>query len=801
VIEQQGHVKEIIGDSFYALFQHTTDALNCAITLQQTLRDNPIHLIDCSGNTHTLQVRIAIYRADVEVFVEPSSNELIHLELSRAARFASMKPFSGGQILVSEEARARAANRDDYQWHPWPYRRIKDFEQPANVYELLWDGVSRGEPGVRALPDGLEQEIKRYVRRPEQARIVGWLTPDQHSNRATRLVTLRGFGGMGKTRLAIECALSLTPWFEDGLYLVRLDYLESRPDKMEAVLESIGRAIQPDAPLNKRETIFVALRDRKNLLLLDNYESVQCDGVRDLLSELLEECLSLCLLVTGRVPVGIDGVEQEETITGMEWEQARELFVDRTRRRRPDWTPTPAEEGYLQEIMTLISSIPLAIELTAAQIHPKTVLEVLESLKKSPLGAMVRHRPGHRHSDPSPRHDSLQACIDWSFNLLRPEQQTAFAQLGIFADSFNLSDVEAVCGMDDEMLISLHEASLVDSYAYEGRSRYTFLPVIRAYAVGKFAALSEAEAIRERYIHHYTQLASDNDDAKRAVLTAAWRNAISTAEVAEQRDDWQSVCELSYSLSNFLLPRGMRSECEQLNLRALNAARDANQPEYEHQIIGNLANIYRLQGRWKEVRTHYEQILPIFHESGDKDGEGITLNHLGIIYQEQGDFGKAITHYKQSLKMKLQLRDERGAALALANIGTVYRMQGRPREAIDCFKRSLPIFQHYGDSLDEERTLTSLGNAYGSLGHWPEANICYEDSLAINWQLGHKLGAGYTLANMAVLNEEQGNIPAALIRAREALQVLEETEDRRMTERVRGWIAMWEQRLDGNERS
>ncbi len=806
-VAHNGYEVDHPGDGFMVTFQHARDALACACAIQQSLHAEPITAQaeptaqEAEGKMWTVRVRMGIYRASQEVFFE--NGKYRNLEVNLASRIGA--PGVGGQILVSHKACEEAGNGQAYQWQHWKNRRLKDFLTPEDIHELLWEGegTSRGEPGTRWIPKGFGIELNRYIDRSDlQAKILRHYAERLNDREKVRLVTLHGFGGMGKTRLAVACALQVASAFKDGLYFVALvDRLASEA----SVVEEIGRAMQVEGNPATLEQLLPALQDKAALFVLDNYESVDCVEVRDLLRDLLLTCPDARLLVTGRETVKLDNVEKEVPVAGMTDEEAERLFVERAQLKVDGWQVSSGERKWFQDILKYTECQALGLELVAAYVGKRSLQKMAEGLRDTPLGPYSGHQPGHAHSDASIRHESLTRCLDWSYTLLEPQFQEGLACLGVFGDTFTAARVEEVCQIEDAetLLDRLHEASLVNLQGFDadGCGRYTFLRPTRFYAAARLNDLPNADARRQRYSIYYAQLAMGhnniNDHSNNAVLDAEWRNAVYAAETAEVQtsweERWQVIEYISAYMGGFLLLRGLWSEQEELNLRTLRVTRTAGQKAAEGRTLTHLGVVYNTQGRWEEAIACYEQSLPIFREFGNRIGEGQTLNNLGNVYQQQGRWEEAIACFEQDLATCREFDDRIGEGGTLTNLGNVYQQQGRWEEAIACFEQSLLLFRELKARLEEAITLSNLGVVYEGQGHWEEAIACFEQSLVIRREAGNRVGEGETLINLALFYNRQGNSAAALRWVRQALQVLETTQDTRAIARARSLVAEWEQ--------
>jgi class 3 adenylate cyclase len=400
-IDRHGGYEDLTaGDSFLVLFDRADDALACAVAMQQALAEPGITEVDRDGTPWTLRVRIGIHSSDVEI--DPRTDAKTgrpHYRSLPDVNFAArvMGPAAGGQILVSEAAHRAAGSGERYSWKDWPNRRLKSFDQPKTVWELMWDGKPRGEPGKRWLPAWFFGESNRYIPRPVLEALLLSQFATRPVGRMPRLVTIHGFGGRGKTRLAVECALQAVGLF-DGVYFVPL---HDRLPKVEALTEAIGAAFGWSGPAALPDAVLAALRERNVLVVLDNFETVDCDEVQRYIGRLVTETSHLRLLVTGREPVKLDDAEHlvnlDDPRNHMTADEARDLFIERVRLKLgPKWTPSTEDEVAIAQILTLTEHLPLALELAAAWSKLKTLAEISAGIAEVPLGSVMARRTGPR---------------------------------------------------------------------------------------------------------------------------------------------------------------------------------------------------------------------------------------------------------------------------------------------------------------------------------------------------------------------------------------------------------------------
>ena len=788
-----GYEDSTTGDSFLLVFETAADALNCAHAIRDSLRDNPITAKDANGTEWRVLVRIGVHTAIQEV---PHSSMQPYRSLpdvNLASRVMSQA--RGGQIFVSEETHRVASNAAECRWHTWTYCVLKgQTPELQTLFEPLWDDEkTAGEPKERSLPPTFRVEINKYIPRPElEADILKHLERLPDTNQPTRLVTLWGFGGMGKTRLAIECALRAGRAFPDGVYFVPL---ADRLPSAQSLVEAIGEALNVERAVTLAD-LLPALRDKALLLTLDNYESVHCPEAQAFLRDLLRETDKVRLLLTAREAAHLFPAEKTIAIEGLTDEQARELFIARARLlpRRDQWEPTTnAEQEALDYILTQTDCIPLAIELLAAWMGKRAIGQIAADLKANPLPALPK---GYLGMDTAERNRSLTHCFDYSYNMLDDNLKRGFALLSLFADSWDADTAAAACGIPDaqDVLDELHLKALITRTDVDDTaSRYGMLHEARAYDALHFAALPDADAIRERYTRYYAQLAEDNRDindlTKQVILEKEWRNAIAAADCAEACGFHAGVWQMSSALADFLYLHGRLMELQNLTLRALDAACRANNRTEEGTAWNNLGGAYQLQGNLQEAMKCHQNALPILHETGNRKVEGHTLNNLGVIYKLLENWQEAEQYYQQCLTVYRETEDRPSEGSTLKNLGNLYQEQGKLQEAAEFYKEALLISREVNDRVGEGQTLRCLGIVYVEQANWQEAEHCYQQALAVFRKYGAPLEESRTLLTLASLRGKQDDIPGAIDYARQALAVLETTQDVDLTEAVRKWIA------------
>src|SRR5439155_8296677 len=364
----------------------------------------------------------------------------------------------GGQVLVSKATRDHAGDElQDLGEH-----RGKDFDEPVWLFQL---GSERFPPLRTISNPNLARPVSGFVGRDGEEAEVRTMLLD-----GARLVTLWGVGGAGKTRLAIEVAAELVSDFKNGVYWVGLATLRDPDLVWETIVHTLGAK---DGPADH-------IADRELLLLLDNFEHV-VDAAPEL-SSLLSECPNLRVLVTSRELLRVHG-EREYAVPPLVERDAVALFCERSG-LEPD--PTIAE------LCSRLDELPLALELAAARTSVLSPAQILER-----LSTRLDMLKGGRDADP--RQQTLRSTIEWSHELLDPDEKKLFARLSVFRGGCTLGAAEDVAGADLDTLQSLVDKSLVR----HTNERFWMLETIRGYAIERLAESGSARELRLRHIDHY----------------------------------------------------------------------------------------------------------------------------------------------------------------------------------------------------------------------------------------------------------------------------------------------------------
>ena len=476
------------GDSFVAAFARASDAVACALELQRA----PLAPIRLRIGIHTGEIQLR----DEGNYAGPTIN--------RTARLRDLG--HGGQTLLSGATEALVLDGlpEDVWLSDLGTHSLRDLPRPERVMQLCHPDLVNEFPQLRVskavVSERLPMQLTSFVGCREQ------LTRVRELLTQNRLVTLTGAGGVGKTRLAIEVARQLSGAFGDGIFYVDLAPITD-PD---VVPIAVARAFElPDQPgRSTMDALLRFVRDRQMLVVLDNCEHL-LDASAELVVALLGAAPGLTLLATSREAIGVAGELGWRVPSLSLADESIELFADRARHARPDFTVTDDNAATVAEICARLDGLPLAIELAAARVRALSLTEIVESLHDRFRLLTGGARTAVR------RQQTLRASVDWSHALLTEPERVLFRRLAAFLGGFDLDAAQTVAGSGAveryqvlDQLTLLVDKSLVVAENIRGRTRYRMLETVRQYTLEKLGESGEADTVRTRHRDHYTAIAA-----------------------------------------------------------------------------------------------------------------------------------------------------------------------------------------------------------------------------------------------------------------------------------------------------
>ena len=681
VEERGGSIVKMTGDGMCAVFGDPRDAIDATLAFLRGLAE------PAAGDACELKARCGIHVGTAQA----RDNDYFGSTVNRAARI--MSAAHGGQVLLSQAAVDLVRGRlpEQVALRDLGLVRLRDLASPERLYQVLHPSLRRDCPVLRSLegtPNNLPVQATSFVGREHE------LGEAREALERSRLLTLFGTGGIGKTRLSLQLAADVLDRFPDGAWLVELAPIADPRLVPQAIASTLG--VREESGLSIVDALVAHLRDRTVLLVLDNCEHL-LDACARIAERLLRDAPRVTLLASSREPMRIPGetvypvpamaVPDPGTPGGREKAiafPAVRLFIERAAAVLPSFRASDANASTVAEICRHLDGIPLAIELAAARVRSMPLDAIAAR-----LGDRFRLLTGGSRTA-LPRQRALRALIDWSHDLLTPEERVLFRRLSVFAGGWTLEAAEVVCAGGEvnvaqvlDLLTSLVDKSLANAYLDDGR--YGMLETIREYASERLQASGEAEAVRDRHLDHFLALAEataphlygpdqgtwyDRLDADLGNLRIAHRWCDETPEGG--RKGLRLVNAIRpYWFGRGLLKLGKRATIEAL-ARPGAQARDI-QRCYALFAAGQLGSF---GGEYAEAIGHLEESLAIARELGDRFRVAATLQPLGLAAVGQGDFAAGRRHLDEALALAKEIGDPTQIASAANAVAQVHRVAG-----------------------------------------------------------------------------------------------------------------------------
>ncbi|MEE9217137.1 MAG: LuxR C-terminal-related transcriptional regulator [Anaerolineales bacterium] len=593
----------------------------------------------------------------------------------------------------------------------------------AKAQELGLQGDQQPAPAFRAthLKHNLPAPLTSFVGRRHELDEVASLLE------TSRLLTLTGPAGTGKTRLALQVAAQVLDDFADGVYLVELAPLKDPELVADTVARSLGVITTSEQPI---ATVLANYLESKELILvLDNFEHLL--EAAPLVGSLLSAASDLRFLVTSREalnlygeqeypvpPLGLPDLSDPVSPSALADYEAATLFIQRAQAIRPDFSLTEEDASGVAEICVRLDGLPLAIELAAAQVKlfsPQALLSQLESrftaLKDGPRGLPERQR-------------TLRGAIDWSYELLDDAEQTLFARLSVFQGGRTIEGVGAVCCHDlqidvlDGLASLLNKNLLRQEDGPDGEPRFTMLETIHEYARERLQDSGDAEEIHLRHAEYFTALAERAEPYMRGGreqmrwlrrMEADHDNLRAMYKWSMDGGAVELGLRLVGALGYFWWRQGHYSEGQQWTASALEVIEGVSLA-VRASVYSTAGRVYFYLDEPAAGKRALNAALALYEELGSRRELGWAHIHLMMPLAGRPDeFEEAMANFDQGLALLREADDKAGIAQAFTNLGEQARLQGDLPRAIEAYEKARKIAREIGDGLRESLLLINLG--------------------------------------------------------------------------------------------
>ena len=774
-----GTVVKMTGDGVYAAFDEPVGALGAAVAIQRA--------IDPSGEADMLELRVrcGLHLGDVE----RRDDDYFGGAVNRAARI--MATAHGGQILLSEAfvERVREQLPALTSLRDLGRVRLKDLAVPEHVFQLVHPELRQDFPALRSLettPNNLPQQISSFVGRAGEAAEVRELMS------RSRLLTLVGVGGIGKTRLALQVAAETHDVYPDGVWFVELGSIGDPSLVASSVAQVLG--VRERSSVDLTETLGNHLRSRRLLLLLDNCEHL-IDACAALSAALLKAAPEIRILASSREQLQIAGEQiypvpplslpaAGSSLELLARSEAAQMFIERVRLQDPAFRLTERPAAAITSICNHLDGIPLALELAAARAHSLSIDEINVRLKDR-----FKLLTGGSRSA-LPHQQTLRATLDWSYELLDAQERTVLDRLGVFVGGFTLTAASAVASDDtiDEFTVvdrlsDLVARSLVVAEASATGNRYRLLETTRSYAREKLGATADAGELDRRHARYYRDWGARAVDDWLSMPDASWRAAyLPERDNVRAALDWALGAGADHALG-IAVAGASGPMWTELSLygeghRRLEAAfarvGPDTAPTDEARLSLWLGLNWALAAPDRAVPA-LTRAIDLYRRLGDPRNLAFALLRLAHEEALAGRFD----HAAALLSEAHPLLENAGLPKLLGDYydycAVLKALTGKPADARADLEKALALYRSAGADRYALFTLAQLGDVAWSSGDLDAARSGMQETIALLRKAPlTTVMLGLCLSNLAGVHTQRGELDDALAAAREGLPMLVE---------------------------
>ncbi len=703
---------------------------------------------------------------ELNLYLPPELEEIVRrsLEKDKQNRYQSAKLLLADleqiQKRLEFEERFRVSPSGDFTRNE-PATQL--FERRATGGEKSPEAETKETDERFETPNNLSGELARLIGREAELKKIA----DLIRQKETRLLTLTGVGGTGKTRLAKEVAQKSLTNFTDGVFFVDLSAIADVGLVEQAIAQTLG--------VKETDSLKDFLAKRKILLVLDNFE--QITEAAPNIGELLADSANLKILITSRVRLNLS-FEREFTLQPLEIPVENDLeiakiasvalFVERAKAVKAGFDLTEENSEAVAEICRQLDGLPLAIELAAVQVKlfaPKAIKKRLEnSLQILTSGA--RDLPA--------RQRTMRDAIAWSYDLLEEDEKCLFNRIFVFRGGFTLDSAEAVANADGKLNIFNCLSSLIDKSLLvqteqpDGEPRFKMLQVVREFAREEPEKTGEDKEIRNLHVEFFVRFAES------AMLGFRSKDAVEFLDKTEVEHDnlrlaleWsllektENALRIAGALPQFWIRRGHLSEGANRMREALKKCGDDANPQLRARALCGFGNLSWNQGNMAEAEQFFEKSLSLSHEIGDQQMIAVALDGFGIVKMMQGDFSSALKMFEEGLEIATAI-DDRYEIARLANcLGEIFRTQEDYENARRFYEQSLSMARQESFKHLIQLAAVNLSAVACLLEDYEAAKRYALETLKLAEEAGDKMVIGFALERFLALAVADGAMEKA----------------------------------------
>ena len=768
-----GFIFKTAGDAYCCAFTNADDAVKAAFQTQLKLNSE-------EWGENVIRISIGIHSGPAEW---SGSDYMGYMTLARTQRI--MSAAYEGQILISSDAFETLKEKvpADISFRDLGERRLKDLIQPMRLYQISAPDLPSDFPPIKTLdarPNNLPIQLTSFIGREKEMKEIKKLLS------GSRMITLLGPGGTGKTRLSMQTGADLLDDYNNGVCITELASLTD-PDLISiTIARSLKISEQPGQ--DTETTLIKYLKDKELLLILDNCEHL-IDPCAQIAEKLLQNCLQIKIIATSREALRISGETlysvlslsfpvQKKSYSQDELSrfEAVRLFIERALSANVNFRVTNENAEALSRICRQLDGIPLAIELAAARIKVLNVEKICDKLNDR-----FRLLTGGNRTA-LPRQQTLKALIDWSYDLLSEKEKIFFTYLSVFSGGWSLNAAEKICVDGNikedevmELLSNLTDKSLVVSTVNEGTTGFTMLESIREYCNEKLPGTSE---IYMKHFQYYQNLVKSGEDIVQGNEMAWEKEMISGIDNIRAALKWsmENVPEESVkfliSVADFLEVKGNYRE----GLDLLNKLFGMKIKIDDTLKAGAYLNAAFLSCHMDENEIAEKYIidgLEYFRKTGNCDKTAQALSIYSMIRFLEGDTENAIKYSEESLKL-LENSSNPLSVDVKGNLAAYYSGSGNAENSLKLLEEVTEYHREHNNKKQLTQTLISIGGVYYQTGELERAVNCYEEGLALLEDLNDQYTLAVTLYNLGNVNFTQKKYSESLTFYEQAMSISKE---------------------------
>jgi len=753
------------GDSVFAVFASPLAAVTAALAAQRALA------VASWPDGVEVRVRMGLHTGEGIL----GGHNYVGLDVHRAARISAAG--HGGQILISDTIEPLIARtlRAGVTLRDLGEHRLKDLDRPEHLFQVAADELPQDFPPVRSLdvrPTNLPLQLTSFIGRDREVARVKELLAE------TRLLTMTGPGGTGKTRLALQAAAALLDDFADGCFFVPLSPISDHTLLYSTIAQVLGVQEAGDRPM--AETLNEYLEPKELLLVLDNFEQILEAGPA--VGDLLSHNARLKVVVTSRAVLHVNGEHEfpvpplalpepgeHPTAESLGQYEAVALFIQRARAMRPDFDVTNENAPAVAEICARLDGLPLAIELAAARVKFLDPDEILARLSDR----LTLLRGGAK--DLPTRQQTLRDAIAWSYDLLDEDERALFRLFSVFVGGWTLDAAEAVIATDMdvfELVASLADKSLVRRLPQaSAEPRFSMLMTIGEFAWEQLLASPEADEVRRRHAEFFLALAQEAEPNLTRLEHMKWLDRIerdhdnirAALRWSVEKDQAEVGLRIGGALWRFWHLRGHFTEGRAWMNELLTLPSAEARGFARAKGLNGLAGIVYWQGDYELATTYWNESLDIWKELGDQGQIAEVLYSLAYIATIARDFEQAGALFAESMTLFHEVGDLRGEGNALMSLGMGHQLAGNLEAAAAAIKDALPLVEAAGDTFGTANALGMLGRLASEQRLFEEAGGYMMRTIRMFTSLGDMSGIAFTLDDLAGVAIGKGRFERAIV--------------------------------------